>query len=86
VTALAKKKDSKKAPIDIEKFDLSRMFRVGDKISAILDKKIKNPIERYLVLKMLCISFEEAGGFVLSTEDETRIREIARDDSLDDAE
>jgi hypothetical protein len=80
---LTEKNEPKKITIDLAEFDLSKIFRVGDKVIDVLNKKIKNPIERYLVLKLLCIS-EEANGFVLSTEDEAKLREMARDESLDD--
>jgi hypothetical protein len=70
--------------IGLEDLDLEKIFRVGDKVSMLIDKKLKNPIEKYLLVKMLLISFEESAEFVLSPQDETKLRAFCHDESLDE--
>ena len=82
---------NQKKELGVERFsvglgdiDLDKILRIGNKVNDILDKKIRNPVERYLVLKMLLISFEETAQFTLSPQDEEMLRAYCHDESLDE--
>jgi hypothetical protein len=43
----------------------------------LLERKVKNPIDAYLVLKWLCFSFEANFGIQLEPEEERKLRRLA---------
>ena len=67
---------SNKIGIDVSEIDFKRLFRVGEKVQTFLGRKIDDPIEAYLLLKMLCYSIEDSCGFRLDTEEEAKFREM----------
>lgn len=62
--------------IDVNEIDFKRLFRVGEKVQTFLGRKIDDPIEAYLLLKMLCFSIEDTFGFRLGAEEEAKFREM----------
>lgn len=57
--------------------DLARLGRVSVKVVDLLGRKVKNPIDAYLVLKWLCFSFEADFGIQLEPEEENKLRRLA---------
>jgi len=58
--------------------DFERIMRIGKKLMSVLQKKTKSPFEGYLVVKMLCIYFEDNKGLKLDEASEAKLRSIAR--------
>jgi len=73
---MKKKPDSSKVAVNLHLVDLDKICRVGDKVRILIRRKIKNPIEAYLVLKLLCMSFEDVVGFSLDFEEESKLRKM----------
>jgi hypothetical protein len=65
-----------KMGINVSEIDFKRLFRVGEKVQTFLGRKIEDPIEAYLLLKMLCYSIEDSFGFRLDIEEEAKFREM----------
>lgn len=65
-----------KMGIDVSKIEFKRLFRVGEKVQTFLGRKIDDPIEAYILLKMLCYSIEDSFGFRLDTVEEAKFREM----------
>jgi hypothetical protein len=65
-----------KMGIEISEIDFNKLFRVGEKAQTFLGRKIDDPIEVYLLLKMLCFSIEDTFGFRLDAEEEAKFREM----------
>lgn len=57
--------------------DLPKLGRVSVKVIDLLGRKVKNPIDAYLVLKWLCFSFEADFGIQLEPEEESKLRRLA---------
>jgi hypothetical protein len=57
--------------------DLPKLERVSVKVVHLLGRKIRNPIDAYLVLKWLCFSFEADFGIQLEPEEENKLRRLA---------
>ena len=58
--------------------DFERIMRIGKKLMSVIRKKSKSPLEGYLVVKMLCIYFEDNKGLRLDDASEKKLRSIAR--------
>jgi hypothetical protein len=58
--------------------DFDRIMRIEKKMMSVLQKKTKSPLEGYLVVKMLCIFFEDNKGLKLDEASEAKLRSIAR--------
>lgn len=65
-----------KMGIDVSEIDFKCLFSVAEKVQTFLGRKIDDPIEAYLLLKILCYSIEETFGFRLDTKEEAKFREI----------
>jgi len=57
--------------------DLSKLSRVSVKVIDLLARKVKNPVDAYLVLKWLCFSFEADFGIHLEPVEEDKLRRLA---------
>ena len=68
--------EAKRFVINLDDLDFAKIQRVGTKVMSMLDKKISNPVEAYLLLKLLCFSIEDDEGFKLMPEDEERLRKL----------
>ncbi len=62
--------------IEVNDVDLNKICRVGKKVQVFLCRKIDDPFEIYLLLKILCYSLEEKMHFLLDPEDEQALRKI----------
>ncbi|NLD51234.1 MAG: hypothetical protein GX660_29205 [Clostridiaceae bacterium] len=64
--------------MDIEETDIDfdKLCRVGKKVQLFLFRKIDDPIGIYLLLKILCFSFEETCGYRLDPNEEQKIRQM----------
>jgi hypothetical protein len=72
------KNQSKPNPTDIEvtDIDFDKLCRIGKKVQVFLFRKIDDPIEVYLLLKVLCFSIEECFGFSLDSDEEKKFKEM----------
>lgn len=68
--------EPKQFAINLDDLDLSKFHRVGTKVMSILNKRMSNPVEAYLLLKVLCYSIEESEGFRLMPDAEERLRKM----------
>jgi hypothetical protein len=68
--------EPKRFAINLDDLDLAKFRRVGTKVMSILNNKMNNPVEAYLLLKILCYSIEDSEGFKLMPEDEERLRKL----------
>jgi hypothetical protein len=57
--------------------DLPRLGRVCVKVVDLLGRRTRSPIEAYLVLKLLCLTFEADLDIQLETEEESKLRRLA---------
>ena len=65
-------KESEKVAVDLYK-----LSRVSVKVINLLARKCKNPVDGYLVLKLLVFSFEADFGIHLEPEEEDKLRRLA---------
>jgi hypothetical protein len=63
-----------KMDIEVNDIDFDKICRVGEKVQTFLFRKIDDPIEIYLLLKILCYSIEDIFGFRIDSEDERKFR------------
>lgn len=70
-------KDLEKAIID-KQLDLDLALIAADKVSDFLDSSLKEPIERYMVARLVSILYEETLDCSLEPEFEAKIRDLAR--------
>jgi hypothetical protein len=68
--------EPKRFAINLDDLDLAKFHGVDTKVMSILNKRVSNPIEAYLLLKILCYSIEDSEGFRLIPEDEERLRKL----------
>jgi hypothetical protein len=68
--------EPKQFAINLNDLDLAKFHRVGTKVMSILNNRTSNPVEAYLILKLLCISIEDSHGFKLLSEDEETLRKL----------
>ena len=68
--------EPKQFAVNLDDLDLAKFHRVGAKVMSILNKRFSNPVEAYLLLKILCFSIEESEGFKLLPEDEEQLRKM----------
>ena len=73
-------KDLEKAIID-RNMDLDLALDAADKVSDFLDSSLKEPIERYMVARLVSILYEETLDCSLGTDFEDKIRDLARQKS-----
>ena len=78
---MKKERGSNKVKIDFYEVDFGKLFRVGSKVNDLIVRKIKKPTHAYLLLKLLCIFFEENFGFRLKAEDENKLRKMLVEES-----
>lgn len=62
--------------IDFDKVYCEKLGRVSTKVISLLGRKLKNPIDCYLLLKFICFSFEEDFGFHLEPQEESKLRKM----------
>jgi hypothetical protein len=77
---LFEEKDLEKAIID-RNMDLDLALDAADKVSDFLDSSLKEPIERYMVARLVSILYEETLDCSLGTDFEDKIRDLARQKS-----
>ncbi len=73
---MTKDSEQKQFAINLDDLDLAKFHRVGTKVMSILNKRVSNPVEAYLLLKLLCYSIEDSEGFKLMPEDEEKLRKM----------
>jgi predicted Ser/Thr protein kinase len=62
--------------IDFDKAYCERLGRVSTKVINLLGRKLKNPVDCYLLLKVICFSFEEDFEFHLEPQEESKLRKM----------
>ena len=77
---LFEEKDLEKAIID-RQMDIDLALSAADEVSDFLDRRLKEPIERYMVARLVSILYEETLDCSLEPEFETKIRDLARQNS-----
>jgi len=83
---LFEEKDLEKALVD-RHIDLDLALGAADKVSDFLDRSLKEPIERYMVARLVSILYEETSDCSLGPEFEAKIRNLAKQKSKEsDAE
>ena len=70
-------KDLEKAIVN-KQLDLDLALRAADKVSDFLDSSLKEPIERYIVARLVSILYEETLDCSLEPRFESKIRDLAR--------
>ena len=70
-------KDLEKAILN-NQLDLDLALNAADKVSDFLDNNLKEPIERYMVARLVSILYEETLNCSLEPEFESKIRDLAR--------
>lgn len=79
-------KDLEKA-LEDKNLDLDLALSAADKVSDFLDSSLKEPIERYMVARLVSILYEETLDCSLGPEFEAKIRNLAKQKSKElDAE
>jgi len=61
--------------------DLDLALGAADKVSDFLDSRLKEPIERYMVARLVSILYEETLDCSLGPEFEAKIRNLAKQKS-----
>jgi hypothetical protein len=74
---LFEEKDLEKAILN-NQLDLDLALSAADKVSDFLDNNLKEPIERYMVARLVSILYEETLNCSLEPEFESKIRDLAR--------
>ena len=82
---LFEEKDLEKAIVD-KHLDLDLALSAADKVSDFLDNNLKEPIERYMVARLVSILYEETLDCSLEPEFEEKIRGLAKQRSKQDSE
>lgn len=62
--------------IEVTDIDFDKLCRVGKKVQIFLFRKIDDPIEIYLLLKILCFSIEETCGYRLDSDEEEKFKQM----------
>lgn len=62
--------------IEVTDIDFDKLFRIGKKVQMFLFRKIDDPIEIYLLLKILCFSIEETCGYRLDLNKEKKFKQM----------
>ncbi len=68
--------EREKVTIRMDEIDFPKIERVGSKVSMLLEKKLKDPFEAYLLLKLLCFTMEKAYGFQIEPEYEEELKKL----------
>ena len=76
-------KVSERVAFDLNDVNFPKLYRIGEKINALLIRKIKDPLEAYLLLKMLCYSIEDSQGIKMTPEDEANFRKMVIEEPLE---
>jgi hypothetical protein len=74
---LFEEKDLEKALLD-RSVDLDLALNAADQVSGFLDSSLKEPIERYIVARLVSILYEETLDCSFGSEFEAKIRDAAR--------
>ena len=69
---------SDKNPLDME-INLDLALNVADRVTDFLDANIEDPFERYLVISLISILYEEKWNFSLKPEFEAEVRKLAKE-------
>ena len=69
---------SDKNPLGME-INLDLALNVADKVTDFLDTNIEDPFERYLVISLISILYEEKWNFSLKPEFEAEVRKLAKE-------
>ena len=77
---LFEEKDLERAISD-RHMDLDLALNAADKVSDFLDSSLKEPIERYMVARLVSILYEETLDCSLGPEFEAKIRNMAKQKS-----
>jgi hypothetical protein len=80
---MEKKRNFSGVGIELYKTDFEKLGRVGNKVLNLLSRKIKNPADAYLLLKLLCFFFEDSIGFSLEPKEESKLRKMLVDETED---
>lgn len=62
--------------IEVTDIDFDKLCRIGKKVQVFLFRKINDPIEIYLLLKILCFSIEETCGYRLDLNEEKKYKQM----------
>ena len=62
--------------IDFDKAYCGKLGRVSKKVINLLSRKLKSPVDCYLLLKFICFSFEKDFGFHLEPQEESKLRKM----------
>jgi hypothetical protein len=74
---LFEEKDLEKALVD-KQMDLDLALNAADKVTDFLDRGLKEPIERYMVARLVSIFYEETLDCSLGPEFEAKIRNLVK--------
>jgi hypothetical protein len=74
---LIEEKDLEKALVD-RHMDLDLALNAADKVSDYLDRSLKEPIERYMVARLVSILYEETLDCSFGPELEAKIRNLVK--------
>jgi hypothetical protein len=66
--------EPKRQPVNLDEMDFGKLQRVGQKVYELMARKIDDPIQCYLLLKMLCFSIEDSLNFRLDAGEEEKFR------------
>ncbi len=61
---------------EVNDIDFNRLCQVAKKVQVFLFRKLDNPIEIYLLLKVLCFSIEDTFGFCLDIDEEQKFKQM----------
>jgi len=75
---LSNEKVSEKNLITME-IDIDSTLHVADEVTDFLDMNVKNPFERYIVVRLISILYEEKWNFSLDPKFETEVRKISKE-------
>jgi hypothetical protein len=67
---------SNQTGIEVSDIDFDKLYRLGKKVQLFLLRKIDNPLEIYLLLKILSFSIEETCGFRLDSGEEQKFKQM----------
>jgi hypothetical protein len=69
-------KQSNQMEIEFNQIDFDKLCRVGKKVQDFVFRKIDDPIEIYLLLKILCLSLEKNLGIKFDPNEEQKFKEM----------
>jgi hypothetical protein len=71
-----RKAEFERMVVDFDKAYCERLSRVSTKVIDLLSRKLRNPVDCYLLLKLVSYSFEEDFGFHLEPQEESNLRKM----------